>query len=198
MQAAQSSTSNAERLYYSSISSPYTQRLYRTYLQKYLAFYGMKNISELLTKDHKEIERQIIEFIIASKEKGMKRAAIANYTCPILSFCKIMDIMVNTTKINKFMPPQVKSKKTYGYTHEQIQKLLDIGDDRMRCVILLASSCGLRVGAIPGLSIGSCEEYKDLFKITIYENQPEEYVVFSTSELKKEILSYLDMRRRYN
>ena len=41
------------------------------------------------------------------------------------------------------------------------------------------------------------EEYKDLFKITIYENQPEEYVVFSTSELKKEILSYLDMRRRY-
>ena len=157
----------------------------------------MKNISELLTKDHKEIERQIIEFIIASKEKGMKRAAIANYTCPILSFCKIMDIMVNTTKINKFMPPQVKSKKTYGYTHEQIQKLLDIGDDRMRCVILLASSCGLRVGAIPGLSIGSCEEYKDLFKITIYENQPEEYVVFSTSELKKEILSYLDMRRRY-
>ena len=45
--------------------------------------------------------------------------------------------------------------------------------------------------------MGSWEEYKDLFKITIYENQPEEYIVFSTSELKKEILSYLDMRRRY-
>ena len=54
----------------------------------------------------------------------MKRAAIANYTCPILSFCKIMDIMVNTTKINKFMPPQVKSKKTYGYTHEHDSKII--------------------------------------------------------------------------
>ena len=124
MQAAQSTTSNAERLYYSSISSPYTQRLYRTYLQKYLAFYGMKNVSELLTKDHKEVESQIIEFIITLKEKGMKRSAIANYTCPILSFCKIMDIMVNTTKINKFMPPQVKSKKTYGYTHEHDPKII--------------------------------------------------------------------------
>ena len=94
MQDAQSTTSNAERLYYSSISSPYTQRSYRTYLQKYLAFYGMKNVSELLTKDHKEVESQIIEFIIQLKEKGMKRAAIANYTCPILSFCKIMNIML--------------------------------------------------------------------------------------------------------
>ena len=84
----------------------------------------MKNVSELLNKDHKEIESQIIEFIIASKEKGMKRGAIANYTCPHISFCKIMDIMVNTTKINKFMPPQVKSKKTYGYDHEHDPKII--------------------------------------------------------------------------
>jgi hypothetical protein len=157
----------------------------------------MKNVSELLTKDHKEIESQIIEFIIESKEKGMKRSAISNYITPVLSFAKIMDIMVNTTKINKFMPPQVKSKKTFGYTHPMIQKLLDIADERMRVVILLASGCGLRVGAIPSLSVGSLEEYKGLFKITIYENEPEEYIVFATSELKKEILSYLDMRRRY-
>lgn len=98
MQVAQSTTSNTERLYCNSISSPYTQRLYRTYLSKYLAFYGMKNVSELLKKDPKEIESQIIEFIITLKEKGMKRAAISNYTTPVISFCKINDIMVNTTK----------------------------------------------------------------------------------------------------
>ena len=87
---------------------------YRTYLQKYLAFHGMKNITELLVKGHKEIESQIIDFIITSKEKGMKRVAISNYTCPVISFCKINDIMLNTMKINKFMPPQVKSKKTFA------------------------------------------------------------------------------------
>jgi len=78
----------------------------------------MKNVSELLNKDHKEIEKQIINFIISSKEKGMKRGALSNHVSPVLSFCKINDVMVNTTKINKFMPPQVKSKKTYGYDHK--------------------------------------------------------------------------------
>ena len=158
----------------------------------------MKNVNELLTKDHKEVERQIIEFIITLKEKGMKRSAIANYTCPILSFCKIMDITVNTTKINKFMPPQVKSKKTYGYTHEQIQKLLDFADERMRAVILILSSTGVRVGSLPSLDVGSLEEIKDLFSILVYENQPEEYIVFCTNECRKNgIEPYLDMRRRY-
>jgi hypothetical protein len=108
------STTDVERVYYSSLSSPYTQRSYRTYLSRYLAHYGMKNITELLSKSHKEIESQIIDFIITSKEKGMKRIAISNYTCPVISFCKINDIMLNTMKINKFLPPQVKSKKTFG------------------------------------------------------------------------------------
>ena len=87
-------TADVERLYYSSIASPYTQKSYRTYLSKYLAFYGMKEVGDLLTKDHKQIENEIINFIIWAKEKGMKRGAILNYTAPVISFCKINDIMV--------------------------------------------------------------------------------------------------------
>ena len=60
----------------------------------------------------------------------------------------------------------------------------------MRVVILLASSCGLRVGAIPGLSVGSLEDVKDLYKITVYENEAEEYIVFCTNECKKSIKDY--------
>ena len=176
---------DVERLFYSSIASPYTQKTYRIYLQKYLEYNGMSNVSDLLNRDHKEIEHQIINFIIESKDRGMKRGAILNYTCPVISFCKINDIMVNTTKINKYMPPLVKSKKTFAYDHPMIQKLLDIADERMRVVILLASGCGLRIGAIPSLSVGSLEEYKDLYKITVYENEPEEYIVFSYFRIKE-------------
>ncbi len=49
---------NAERLYFSSITSPYTQKNYRLYLQKYLEYYGMNNVTELLTKEHKTAEGQ--------------------------------------------------------------------------------------------------------------------------------------------
>ncbi len=149
----------------------------------------MKDVTELLAKDHKVIENEIIEFIIRSKENGMKRAAISNYTCSVISFCKINDVMLNTTKINKFMPFPVKSKKTFAYTHEQIQKILDIADERMRAVVLILSSTGIRIGALPDLSVGSLEEVNyqghDLYKITIYENEPEEYIVFCTFECKK-------------
>ncbi len=95
------------------------------------------------------------------------------------------------------MPPQVRSKKTFGYKHEQIQKLLDIADERMRTVILVLSSTGVRIGSLPALSVGSLEKVNDLFKITIYEKEHEEYTVFCTSECRKGIESYLDMRRRY-
>ena len=153
----------------------------------------MKNITELLSKDHKEIENQIIDFIITSKEKGMKRIAISNYTCPVISFCKINDIMLNTMKINKFMPPQVKSKKTFGYDYSHIENSSHIADERMKCVILLCCH-GLRIGSIPLLNVGSLEEYKGLYKITVYEGLAEEYIVFSTSELKKAIQNYVSMR----
>ena len=42
-------------------------------------------------------------------------------------------------------------------------------------------------------NVSSLEEYKDLYKITIYENQPEEYIVFGPLGAKEEIISYLDM-----
>ena len=52
-----------------------------------------------------------------------------------------------------------------GMTHASIQKLLDIADERMRVVILLCSGCGLRIGSIGGLNVGSCEEYKGRIRL---------------------------------
>ena len=91
------------------------------------------------TRDHKEIEHQIINFIIESKEKGMKRISIMNYTCPVIKFLQNKRYNAQYNQDQQIHAAQIKSKKTFGYTHEQIQKLLDIADERMRVVILLAS-----------------------------------------------------------
>ncbi len=45
--------------------------------------------------------------------------------------------MLNTWKISKFMPERKRLRKDRAYTYEEISKLLDIADDRMRVVILL-------------------------------------------------------------
>lgn len=91
------------------------------------------------------------------------------------------------------MPERRRVKKDRAYTHQEISKLLEITDDRMRAVILLLASSGLRIGAISSLRLRSLDD----MKLLVYENDSEEYLTFITPECKKAIDSYLDMRSRY-
>jgi integrase/recombinase XerD len=132
------------------------------------------------------------------KEKENKTySAIHNYVSAIVSFYRINDIVLDTKKISKFLPEQVKVKKDRAYTHEEISKLLEISDEKMRAVILLLSSTGIRIGAIPSLRLRNLEQTDDIYKVTVYENTREEYITYCTPECKKAIDSYLDMRKSY-
>jgi integrase len=91
------------------------------------------------------------------------------------------------------MPERRRVKKDRAYTHEEISKILEIADERMRAVILLLASSGLRIGAIPNLLVDNLQD----MKLIVYENDSEEYQTFITPECKKAIDSYLDMRSRY-
>jgi site-specific recombinase XerD len=190
------------RLYLSSLHSDYTREAYRFYINKFLKTTGYKDIDHFLAtakKEPKSIEDQLIEFIISLKETGSKFSTIVNYVKPILGFLKISDVLINYNKVNRFVPPYVRSKKTRGYSVEEISSLMQVADERMRAVILILSSGGLRINGLCGLSIGSLKEVGDLYQITVYENEPEEYITFVSSECKKTgIDPYLQMRERYN
>jgi integrase len=127
------------------------------------------------------------------RDEGKSYAAILNYLNAVKGFYKINDIVLNVHKINKFMPEQIKVKKDRAYTHEEISKVLDVADERMRVVILLLASSGIRLGAIPTIGLRNLEDNK----LTVYENTREEYITFITPECKKAIDFYLDMRSRY-
>lgn len=102
----------------------------------------------------------------------MRHAAILNYVKPVISLCKINDIPINSAKVTKFMPPNVRAKKTGAYEHEQIAKLLQVANERMSVIVLLCSSAGLRIGAIPLLNWGSLKEVGEIYQITVYEGEP--------------------------
>lgn len=174
-------------LFLESIRSIETKRVYSTYLSKYSEKYNLKET------DPRKIEGMIIEFIIALK-KEKSYSAIRNYVSAILAYYKINDVILNTTKINKFMPSATRVRKDRAYTHDEISQLLSIADERMRVIILLLASSGIRIGAIYSIRLRSLQE----MKLTVYENDREEYFTFITSECKKAIDVYLDMRSRYN
>jgi integrase len=139
------------------------------------------------------IEAKIIEFILSLRDMDKSHGAILNYLNAIKGFYKINDIVLNVHKINKFMPERTRVNRDRAYTHEEISKLLDFADERMRVVILLMASSGIRLGALPSLRLRNLED----MKLTVYENTKEEYFTFITPECKKAIDFYLDMRSRY-
>lgn len=92
---------------------------------------------------------------------------------------------------------QIKKKgKDRPYTKEEISRFLDKADQRERVMILLMCSTGMRVGG-PSLkkNLEKIDKY-NIYKITVYEVDNEEYTTLCTPECKKAIDSYLDYRRR--
>ena len=89
---------------------------------------------------------------------------------------------------------------TTRYTNEEIAKLLQFCDARLKAVVLFLASTGSRVGSLTGLRLRNLvpiqiEQYK-LYKITIYESSRDEYYTFCTPEARSAIDEYLDYRKR--
>jgi integrase len=165
-------------------------------LKKYLEFVAKEDI--FFKNNARLIEQKIIEIILHLKQQGKSYAAIRMYLASVKAFYKINDIVLNDSKISKFLPEQKRVKKDRAYNYKEISKLLEIADERMRVVILLLASTGIRIGAIPDLRLRNLEKINNhCYKITVYENYNQEYITFCTPECSKAVDDYLAMRSTY-
>jgi len=176
------------KLFLESCRSPETRSVYAYSLKKFFNFAGE------LPNDSKIIENKIIQFIILLKKQGMSYHGISNYFVAIKSYYAVNDVVLNIKRMSRFLPESKRTKIDRSYTHEEISGLLSIADERMSVLILLLASTGIRIGAVPTLRLRNIHNNK----LTVYENDKEEYFTFITPECKKVIDFYLDMRRRYN
>jgi integrase len=184
-------------LFEQSIRSEYTGEVYRTCLNKYFQF--PSSIKFLNVTDPRKVEDNVISFVISLKKQGKGYSAIHNYVSAICKYYRTKRVYLNTKHINEYLPEFKKSRKDRPYTYEEIRRLLDIADERMRTVILLLSSTGIRIGAIPGLKLRNLEKISEfgIYKITVYENTNYEYTTFCTPECAKAVDEYLKMRQQY-
>jgi hypothetical protein len=54
----------------------------------------------------------------------------------------------------------------------------------------------MRIGALQSIRIGDLEKKNDLYKVTVYRGDNEEYFTFCTPETAKDIDTYLEYRKR--
>jgi len=162
-------------------------------LNKWMHFIEDSDIDE--KTNPRIVESKFIESLVGMKKDGMSYGAIRNYFTSVTSYYTINDNPLNIRKLSKFLSENKKVKRYRAYAHQEISKLLEISDERMRVIILLFSSSGIRLGATTELRLKHLD--MNSRKLTVYENTKEEYLTFITTECKIAIDSYLDMRSRY-
>ena len=181
-----------------SLRSEATITNYRRALAHYMRFTN-SNVSELLKHDNKAIESQIVKYLLDMRQQKLCRGTLNLRLAALKKFYDMNDVLLNWKKISQYLGEDTKRFKDRAYTTEEIQQLLTKADERMRVVILLLASTGMRIGAIPDLKIRHLTKIESckLYQLVIYENCREEYYCFCSPECAAAINSYLQYRERH-
>jgi integrase len=181
-----------------SIRSPATKAQYAYCILNYMHFLNVQETSDIMfNSDLKTIEQHLIEYMVYLKPRIAYSTRMV-YCSAVVTFYTMNDILVNKKKLYRYLGEQTRGHRDRAYTTEEIAKLVDGADLRMRSIVLFLSSTGCRLGAIPLLKLSNlklCSEY-DLYQVTIYENTKDEYYTFTTPECKRAIDAYLEYRER--
>jgi site-specific recombinase XerD len=113
-----------------SLKSSVTKEFYETNIKYYLKFCNFTKLSELLTIQDKQ--KQIIKYIMSLRERGLSTSSISTMLASIFHFYQMNDVILNRKKINMFIGEPTLKTKDRAYNHQEIQKILNISDLRMK------------------------------------------------------------------
>lgn len=166
--------------------------------EKYMQFLNITNVEELLHQDTRQIESNIIKYIIQSRDAGDGYSYRRLRLTAILAFYSINDVVLNRKKLGKFLGEYVKRNKDRAYTIDEVHKMLQVADPRDKAIISLLACTGVRIGSVPELKLSHLQKISkyNLYRITIYENTPQEHFVFTTTEFCSILETYLFQRSR--
>jgi site-specific recombinase XerD len=169
-----------------------------------MRFIGKKNFDDLLIgpedNGQKQIQNQIIEFVMHLRDQNLARSNIAGHVSAIKHFYDMNDILsINWSMINKFKGDEQEQKHDRPYTRQEIKLLIDNALSlRDKAIISLLTSSGMRKGGIIDLRIKdllSIEKY-NLYRVTVYARSHDHYYTYCTPESRKYIDDYLAWRKR--
>ena len=194
-------------LFISSLKSEYTKIKYDGCLQRYLKHScnkDMISLSEILSKEPKIIENEIIQQLIEMKKENFSYSTLSVHIAALYHFFSINDIILNRKKLSKFVGEQENKYEYRSYTREEISNLLSLCDERGKVIVLLMASTGMRVGALPEIKIKHLKRIKIdknnntyIYQIQVYANSKKyAYKTFCTPECAQAIDRYLEYRKK--
>jgi integrase len=167
----------------------------------FISRFKKKSLNE--EEDH-ELEKQLILFINHQKEKiekgGISPNTIPNYLKAAKLFCQSCHLAnkVEWKLVSKTLPRVSNSAEDRAPTLEEIQKLLRYPDKRIKPLVLILVSSGIRIGAFETLKwkhitpIPSTNN--EVAKILVYPGDREQYYSFLTPEAYSALKDWMDYR----
>ena len=198
-----SSTSLAFRNFIQTCKSPETRHAYIKALYRFMDYLQIprSEYDKLLEKDPKIIQMDICDYITFLRENHASPATISLKVAALAKFYTMNDmISLNWKKIKSFEPEKEKVAEDRPYNHYEIKSLLDKTSNRNRAIILLMSSSGVRVGAIPQLRIRDLKaiDKYSIYKINVYpKSKLSAYITYCSPECRRELDSYIEYRKRF-
>ena len=71
------------------------------------------------------------------RDKGLATTSINTMLYAVYHFYDMNDIVLNKKKINMFKGESIRKVTDRAYTYEEIQKILNVSDLRMKVIVLL-------------------------------------------------------------
>jgi integrase len=177
------------------LKSDATKRLYRNTLFQFLRYCNIVDCDQFIKLPIPEIEIFIKRYLIHLQKTVRSTTRKMMYEV-VKKFLYMNDVEPKWRKLKQYLGKDDKKLPDKPYTHELIQQLLSLCDTRLRAVVLMFSSTGLRLEALAELKMKHLEKVDSLYKIVAYNDEKEEYITFCTPECASAIDSYIEYRKR--
>lgn len=166
-----------------------------------------KELLDLAKDNTTWIQNMLIKFIEAQKlranQGGIKESTIRNYYKAAKLFFEMNDIVLNWKKITRGLPRGREAANDRAPTTEEIQKLVEYPDRRIKAIVYTMISSGIRLGAFDYLKwkhiIPMYNKDGEVIasKIIVYAGDNEEYYSFITFEAYASLKDWMDFRASY-
>lgn len=168
-----------------------------------------KILKEKIQNDRDWFKRSLIRFFEFQKERAGRNdiaySTISNYYKAIKLFVEMNfdNPVINWKRISKGIPSGRKAANDRAPTIEELKKLSEYPDRRIKPIVYLMSSTGIRLGAFDTLKWKDVlpieDENKEIIaaKLVVYRGDNEQYCTFMTPEAFNSIKEWMDFRKEH-
>ena len=215
--SAQYEEENPLSVFLYALKAPETKRQYPRRLKVFLDFLKLDGTLEQQSKEFLEKAKQdpqwaqhsLMQFMVLQKERAKKGeisySTIANYYKATKLFVEMNSDapIINWKRITRGIPSGRKAANDRAPTLEEIRKLSEYPDRRIKPIVYIMSSSGIRIGAWDSLqwkhvtSIPNDNGEIIAAKLLIYPGDSEEYYCFITPEAYTALKDWMNYRSKH-